>query len=131
MVSLFSGSVLTTLTSSGITNPSLSTLTSITGASSNGCCCPSSTVFLKTLTDKLFAMTQSLKTQFADLEANGNSTRITSRGVLLANISIQASLQFKPEYFIYILRYGPPVNGIFDPVYLELIRIEIENETAL
>jgi len=58
-------------------------------------------------------------------------TRISSRGALLANISIQASLQFKSEYFIYILRYGPPVNGIFDPVYLELIRIEIENETDI
>jgi hypothetical protein len=102
------------------------------GSSSNSaCCCPSSTVFLKTLADKLFLMTQSLKTQFADLEANGMGTRITSRGVLLANISIQTSLQFKPEYFIYIMRYGPPVNGIFDPVYLELIRIEIANETAL
>jgi hypothetical protein len=28
------------------------------------------------------------------------------------------------------MRYGPPVNGIFDPVYLELIRAELLTETA-
>ena len=125
MVSLFQGSVLTTLTSSGLTNPTLSTVTTLAGTSTNGCCCPSSTVFLQTLTDKLIAMTNSLKTQFADLEANSTSTRIAGRGPILANISLQGQITFKAEYFIYVMRYGPPVNGIFDPVYLELIRVEL------
>ena len=133
MVSLFTGSVLTTLTTSGLTNPTLSTVTAITGSSSSsgGCCCPSSTVFLDTLTNKLIEMTTSLQTQFADLLANSMATRTVGKGPLLANISIRANVQYKSEYFIYIMRYGPPVDGIFDPVYLDLIRIELENGTLV
>ena len=130
MVSLFQGSVLTTLTTSGLKNPTLSSVTTLSGSSSNGCCCPSSTVFLQTLTDKLILMTTSLKQQFADLEANSMGTRVTGRGAFLASIEIKGDIVFKSEYFIYVMRYGPPVNGIFDPVYLELIRAELLTETA-
>ena len=75
-------------------------------------------------------MTTSLKQQFADLEANSMGTRVTGRGAFLASIEIKGDIVFKSEYFIYVMRYGPPVNGIFDPVYLELIRAELLTETA-
>ena len=130
MVSLFQGSVLTTLTTSGLRNPTLSSVTTLSGATSNGCCCPSSTVFLQTLTDKLILMTTSLKKQFADLEANSRATQVAGRGAFLASIEIKGEITFNAEYFIYVMRYGPPVRGIFDPVYLELIRAELLTETA-
>jgi len=130
MVSLFQGSVLTTMTTSGLRNPALSSVTSLSGASSNGCCCPSSTVFLQTLTDKLILMTNALKKQFADLEANSGATRVAGKGAFLASIDIKGDITFNVEYFLYVMRYGPPVNGIFDPVYLELIRAELLTETA-
>jgi len=130
MVSLFTGSILTTLTTSGLKNPTLSSVTTLSGSSNDGCCCPSSTVFLQTLTDKLIAMTTSLKKQFADLEANSLATRVAGRGAFLASISLKGNITSKEEYFIYLMRYGPPVNGIFDPVYLELIRVELLTGTA-
>jgi len=74
-------------------------------------------------------MTTSLQTQFAELEANSNSTTVAGKGAMLAHISIKANVIYKPEYMIYIMRYGPPVNGKFDPVYLDLIRIELQNGT--
>lgn len=133
MVSLFSGSVLSSLTTSGLKNPTLSSVTALLGSSNNGgggCCCPSSTVFLQTLTDKLIIMTKSLKTQFADLEANSMSTRVAGKGAIIASIAIKGDITFKVEYFLYVLRYGPPAQGIFDPVYLELIRAELLAGTA-
>ena len=130
MVSLFQGSVLTTLTTSGLKNPTLSSVTTLSGSSNNGCCCPSSTVFLQTLTDKLILMTNALKKQFADLEANSGATRVAGRGAILASIEIRGDIIFNTEYYLYVMRYGPPVNGIFDPVYLELIRAELLTETA-
>jgi hypothetical protein len=70
-------------------------------------------------------MTTSLKKQFADLQANAYERGTPALGARLAHITIQASLQYKPEYLIYVMRYGPPVRGIFDPVYIELIRAEL------
>ena len=34
------------------------------------------------------------------------------------------------SYFIYVQRYGPPPEGIFDPVLLERIRSEIRDAQA-
>jgi len=131
MVSLFQGSVLTTMTTSGLRNPTLSAVTTLSGTSTNSqCCCPSSTIFLQTLTDKLILMTTSLKQQFADLEANSRATQVAGKGAFLASIEIKGEIVFKSEYFIYVMRYGPPVNGIFDPVYLELIRAELMTGTV-
>ena len=87
-----------------------------------GCYCPSSTTFLSTLTDKLLEMAQSLKEQFAALEANSYSTLQRAKGVIIAEITTQGGITTKWEYVLYIQIYGPPVQGQFDPVYLELIR---------
>jgi hypothetical protein len=68
-------------------------------------------------------MTNSLKTQFAELvkpPAQGES-----RGFYLATVPLSAKVDTKYEYLFYIRRYGPPTNGIFDPIYLDLIRAEI------
>ena len=75
-------------------------------------------------------MTNSLKKQFADLEANSAANRVIGKGAFLASISVKGDINFKVEYFLYVMRYGPPVNGIFDPVYLELIRAELLTETV-
>ena len=75
-------------------------------------------------------MTNALKQQFADLEANSRATQVAGRGAFLASIEIKGDITFNAEYYIYVMRYGPPVNGIFDPVYLELIRAELLLGTA-
>jgi hypothetical protein len=70
-------------------------------------------------------MTKSLKKQFAELEANAGKDTKNALGPVLASISISAPLTYRYEYAIYIRRYGPPLNGIFDPIYLTLIRAEL------
>ena len=123
MPTYFQGSLAGLVGTAGLTN-----LYSLTPSSANAdagnCCCPSSTKFLETLTDKLIEMTNSLKTQFAELvkpPAPGGS-----RGFFLATIPLTAKVTTKYEYVFYIRRYGPPTNGIFDPIYLDLIRAEID-----
>ena len=120
----FLGGVSSQLTGAGLTNPySLPTSSAAATDDGGGCCCPSSTKFLDTLTDKLIEMTKSLKQQFSELvkprPANG------ARGVFLAEVPVSATVNIKEEFIIYINRYGPPINGIFDPIYLDLIRAEL------
>jgi len=93
--------------------------------SSNCIICPStSIVFLQALTTKLVDMTMSLKRQFANLEALGRQG--TTRGTVLASTSVKGTVRFKPEFAIYVQRFGPPMLGEFDPLYLELIRAELK-----
>ena len=98
--------------------------------SSVSCCCPSTTIFLQTLTDKLYDMALSLKQQFADLANFRNNNMQKGEGAIIAAITVRATLTVKNEYPIYIQRYGPPINGIFDPIYLDLIRAEIAAGTT-
>lgn len=126
------GSVSKGIGAAGLTNPYSLPLEggagSGSGAGGANCCCPSSTKFLETLTDKLIAMTQSLKQQFKDCMATPSANK--GRGIILVNIEVNAKVRFKYEYVLYVQRYGPPVNGIFDPVYLDLIRAEIAAGTV-
>ena len=92
---------------------------------SASCCCPSTTIFLQTLTDKLYDMALSLQQQFIDLQNFKNNTTQKGEGAILAAIDVRGSVTVKMEYVYYIQRYGPPINGIFDPIYLDLIRAEI------
>lgn len=89
--------------------------------------CPSSTLFLGTLADKLMDMVTSLKQQFDDLEANCNKGTHKAAGAILAEISVQGHIDTKWEYIYYIRIYGPPIDGVFDPVYLDKIRQDIAN----
>jgi len=93
--------------------------------SNASCCCPSTTIFLQTLTDKLYDMALSLKQQFIDLADLRNNASQRGRGAIIASIDTQATVSVKMEYVYYIQRYGPPLNGIFDPIYLDLIRAEM------
>jgi hypothetical protein len=124
MPNLFTGSMVrSTLTGSGLGGTSAPY--SSTSASASDCCCPSSTVFLDTLTTKLLAMTRSLQTQFEDLKKNQIPPSVGPRAPRLAEIKVSAVVSVKYAYYIYVQRYGPPVNGKFDPLYIDLINAEI------
>jgi len=120
MPNLFTGSsTQLTLSGSGLANaPTRSS------SSASDCCCPSTTVFLDTLTTKLIAMTRSLQVQFEDLKKN-QAPALGPRAPRLAEIKVSAVVSVKYAYFIYVQRYGPPVNGRFDPLYIDLINAEI------
>jgi hypothetical protein len=98
--------------------------TSSTNTAGN-CVCPSTTLFLQALTNKLVDMTISLKEQFAKLKDAAVPTG-TTRGTVLASTTIKATIRYKQEYGIYLERFGPPTDGTFDPLYLELIRAELK-----
>lgn len=120
MPNLFTGSTTnSTLSGSGLAGAPTSSL-----SSASDCCCPSSTVFLDTLTTKLIAMTRSLQQQFDDLKKN-QAPALGPRAPRLAEIKVSANVSVKYAYFIYVQRYGPPVNGRFDPLYIDLINAEI------
>jgi hypothetical protein len=100
---------------------------SSSSSSSNTMCisCPSTTlVFLQALTTKLIDMTNSLKLQFENLAALANSNK--ARGTIIASMTVKGAIKFKREYAIYLQRFGPPLLGEFDPLYLELIRAELK-----
>jgi hypothetical protein len=70
-------------------------------------------------------MTRSLQQQFEDLKKNQAPPLDGPRAPRLAEISISANISVKYAYYIYVQRYGPPVNGKFDPLYIDLINAEI------
>ena len=45
-------------------------------------------------------------------------------GAILATIESTATVVVRIEYVIYIQRYGPPVDGVFDEELLNTIRTE-------
>jgi hypothetical protein len=91
-----------------------------TGAGSGCCVCPSQTNFLSTLADKLKDMVQSLQVQFEELR---NKVAVRGEGAVLAGIASSAKVDVQVQYVIYVQRYGPPVNGVFDAELLdEIIR---------
>lgn len=121
MPTYFSGSLASQLSSAGLQNPY--SLNNGGGGSGGNCCCPSSTKFLETLTEKLIEMTESIKTQIEELE---NKVPSCHRGLRLTELIVPVPhIYVKQEFLIYIKRYGPPTNGIFDPIYLDLIRAEL------
>ncbi len=84
----------------------------------------SSVNFLETLSEKLLAMTESLQEQFAEMTRPPPNTK--DSGVYIAKIDTpQMVLGIKYEYVLYIQRYGPPDNGIFDETILANLRAEL------
>lgn len=115
-------SVLTSLLNSGLsTDPNFSN-TITQNNNSNNCCCPSTTNFLETLTNKLYDMAVSLKQQFEELKAIRGSS---AQGAVIASIDATCAIKIKQEYILYIRRYGPPVNGVFDEDLLTILRSEL------
>lgn len=95
--------------------------------------CMSSVNFLETLSDKLLVMTESLQKQFDELTRPPEASN-GEGGVYLAKIDTPVMvLGVKYEYVLYIQKYGPPENGIFDETILENLRVElgINSATAL
>lgn len=107
-------------------NQALAPIPNITAkpeSENNNCCCPSTTKFFEDLVIKLEEMTISLKVQFEELR-NQRPDR-NGREVVLADIKVNSPpVRIKQEYFIYVQRYGPPVDGKFDETLLNKIRSE-------
>jgi hypothetical protein len=66
-----------------------------------------------------------LKTQFAKLKDAAVPTG-TTRGTILASTTVRGNISFRQEFGIYLQRFGPPSDGVFDPRFLELIRAELK-----
>jgi hypothetical protein len=110
--------------------PTTNNLTYVSGlgtstTTAGNCVCPSTTLFLQALTTKLVDMTISLKKQFTDLK-NAAIPTGTTRGTIIASTTVKGTIRFKQEFGIYLERFGPPSDGVFDPLYLELIRAELK-----
>jgi hypothetical protein len=87
--------------------------------------CMSSLNFLDTLSKKLLAMTESLQKQFDECVRPPPSGGGES-GVYLAKIDTpKMVIGVKYEYVLYIQRYGPPENGVFDETILTNLRAEL------
>ena len=69
-------------------------------------------------------MTTSLKKQFIDLQNNQKDV-IGTKGLRFIKVDISERVSVKQEYIIYIKRYGPPFQGVFDPERLAIIRAQI------
>jgi len=70
-------------------------------------------------------MTTSLKQQFVKLKEAAIPTSST-RGTVIASTTVKGTVAFKQEFGIYLQRFGPPTDGVFDPLFLELIRAELK-----
>lgn len=91
--------------------------------------CLSAINFLDTLTGKLLDMTVALQKQFNECKA---TTATQEAGFILASIDAPAmSIGIKYEYIVYIQRYGPPNDGIFDEAILAQLRTELGITNAL
>lgn len=80
--------------------------------------------FIDELTTKLYKVVNKVKDDMATLRdaANGRC----ANGAILAEITPpKETLGVKREYIIYLERYGPPTNGIFDPALLSSIKAEL------
>ena len=70
-------------------------------------------------------MTTSLKQQFEDLK-NNQKEFVGPPAPRLVEITVKANLSVKHVYYLYLQRYGPPINGIFDPDYIRLLQAELD-----
>jgi hypothetical protein len=92
--------------------------------------CKDTTRFFWNLSQKLLDMAEAIDKKIYDLQnkvcAPGGG------GILFAKIDApKQTVGVKVEYMEYLKRYGPPEDGIFDPVKLEQLRIELGGLTAL
>lgn len=103
----------------------------IEGNSLKGCCpsggsqliCKDTTRFFWNLSQKLLDMAEAIDKKIYDLE---NKVCSDGRGIFFAKIDApKQAVGVKMEYLEYIKRYGPPTDGIFDPVKLEALRVEL------
>jgi len=108
------------------------------GGSNSGCCvtsCPDASCkdtvrFFGDLATKLLEMAESVNTRIEKIKAE--ACKPTERGIILAKIDVQpAPIGVGGEFIEYVKRYGPPTNGIFDPVLLQQLRTELGFSTTI
>ncbi len=86
--------------------------------------CKDTTRFFSNLADKLKKMAISINERI--IKANENSCKVVPGGIEFASVTLpEMKIGVKQEYIEYIIRFGPPENGIFNPEKLELIRNEL------
>ena len=96
---------------------------------SNDVKCASAINFLDILSNKLLDMTKSLQTQFEECT---KSPGVQSAGFIIASVDVpKMTLGVKYEYVVYIQRYGPPSDGIFDEAILVKLRTELGISSGL
>jgi hypothetical protein len=82
-----------------------------------------SALFFNTLASKLLEMSKTIEDRIEDIKKNCNTER--ARGCILVSIDTpHMNISVGAEYFIYVQRHGPPIDGKFDPEKLALIRAE-------
>lgn len=102
-----------------------------TASGNGGCCCDNSidrnsAIFFSNLATKLIDMTQAFEAKIEDIRKNCQSTNPAFKGFILAEITLtRDTVGVKVEYVEYIKRYGPPPDGVFDPVILQQLRDEL------
>jgi hypothetical protein len=86
--------------------------------------CKDTTRFFSNLADKLKKMAIAINDRIDNLK-NQTCQRVPG-GVIFASVEVPSmTLGVKYEYIEYITRYGPPDDGIFDPVKLEQLKKEL------
>jgi hypothetical protein len=107
----------------------------IEGTASKACCptnqttCKDTTKFFWNLSQKLLDMAEAIDKKIFDLQ---NKVCSRDSGILFAELEVPKQVVgIKYEYIEYIKRYGPPTDGIFDPVKLEALRIELGGLTPI
>ncbi len=73
------------------------------------------------MSDKLMKMVVSLKDQFASVARENPPSNLILAEAILENVEISAGA----EYFEYVNRYGPPVDGNFDQDLLFIVRRDL------
>lgn len=86
--------------------------------------------FFSTLSDKLVSMTESLQKQFDALRREALA-RSANGPIMASVVAPKMTLGVKYEYIEYINRYGPPADGVYDPVILETLRQELAMNGAI
>lgn len=81
--------------------------------------------FFDSLSTKLLEMSEAVQKRIDDIKANCTAPQKT-KGISLVSIDTPSMLLgVKVEYLVYVQRYGPPTNGVFDEKKLEQLRIEL------
>lgn len=86
--------------------------------------CKDTTRFFSNLADKLKKMAIAINDRIDNLKNQACQT--IPGAIVFASVEIPSmKLGVKYEYVEYITRYGPPDDGIFDPLKLEQLRKEL------
>jgi hypothetical protein len=90
--------------------------------------CKDTTRFFSNLADKLKKMAIAINDRIDDLK--NQSCQTIPGAIVFATVEMpKMTVGIKYEYVEYIKRYGPPDDGKFDPIKLDLLRKELNIST--